>query len=425
MKHILLITFYYPPYTGIEGNRLKSWSAALSKAGFKVTVLTRQWQAGAQNTWADYVAEYADSNYTEETVSSSLRVIRLPHRWTNKYKAQQRSKLAGVHYWKNKLLGRFHIETDAYNSFYEAARQLLREEPVDLMIVSSPPLNIIRLGHELKKASGVPYLADFRDSYNNYKLNPDFRPTAKQRAESYLFKSYLNRWLSNADAIISVDKAVADTINPHFSQPVVVIRNGFELDLFRDIDVAADSATFRLTVTGNMYPEQDIAFLAKGIGKFIADAQPEAFMAQFIGLRDRQDVADVLRQYIPEAHLLLLPRLPRTEALKAMRQSQILLQAGWRGYKGWLPGKVFEYMAAGRNILIAPSDRDIIDRVIKETGTGFSADTIEDMARYLTIQYRCWQRLGTISYNGNKEAIAVYSREVQNAKLIEFINEIF
>lgn len=423
MKHILLITFYFPPYTGIEGNRLNSWARELSEAGFKVTVLTRQWKQGGQNTWADYVTEYSETEYAEEIINNKLRVIRVPHRWTAKYKATQKTKIAGLYYWYDKLFGRFHLETDAYNSFYKAAQRILRTDMVDLIIVSSPPLNIIRLGHELKKETKIPFLADFRDSYNNHKLNPNFRHSVKQRAESYLFKKYLNHWLINADAIVTVDKAVADTINKNFSQPVLVIRNGFETDLFKKNDVPSDKEVFRLTVTGNLYPEQDIAFLARGIGKFITDIKPKSFKAQFIGLRDNPTVVEILRRYIPDANLFLAPRQPRIQALEIMSGSQILLQAGWRDYKGWIPGKVYEYMAAGKNILIAPGDGDILDRVIQETGTGFSAHTVDSMANYLEEKYIEWQLKGKLTFNGNMEIIKKYSREAQNARLITFIKD--
>lgn len=422
MKHLLLITFYFPPYTGIEGNRPNSWVKSFVEAGYKVTVLTRQWQVGGQNTWADYVAEYGEDKTVEEKVSEQLKVIRLPHKWTDSYRNLQFSKLSGLYYWYCKLRGRFHVETEAYHSFYDYAFKILNSEKIDLIIVSSPPLNLIRLAHDLSNQSGVPYIADFRDSYNNYKLNPAYQPSWKQRGESVLFKFYLKKWLAGATAIVTVDKAVSDTINTKFKQPVLVVRNGYETDLFDGIEIAADDAAFRLTVTGNLYANQDIPLVAKGIGEFIKKVQPVGFKAHFIGLKDRLDVVETLRRYIPVDFLFLTPRLPRVEALRAMRRSQVLLQVGWPGYKGIMPGKVYEYMAAGRNIIIAPGDKDITDKIIAETQTGVSVHSAAEMTSYLIEKYGEWRQKGSLDYKGDRKVIAAYSREAQNATLVSFVD---
>ena len=85
-ENILIISFYYPPYTGIEGNRIHSWANSLAADGFKVTVITRQWKAGGQNTWQDYYSEYKEGETSIENVTDNLRVIRLPYQWNPGFK---------------------------------------------------------------------------------------------------------------------------------------------------------------------------------------------------------------------------------------------------------------------------------------------------------------------------------------------------
>src|SRR5687768_2660026 len=150
-KHVLIISFYFPPYTGIEGNRIHSWANSLHEDGFKVTVLTRQWKAGGQNTWKDYFSEYHEKDEIIDNVTDNYRIIRLPYKWNPGFKKFQSTRLTSIYYWYNKLIGILHPETDAYHNFYNYANRFLKKEQVDFVIVSSPPLNIIKLGHDLKK----------------------------------------------------------------------------------------------------------------------------------------------------------------------------------------------------------------------------------------------------------------------------------
>ncbi len=423
MKRILLITFYYPPYTGIEGNRLNSWAKALTDAGHHVTVLTRQWKAGgAQSNWGDYIAEYREAGELTEIPGPGLRVIRLPHTWGAMYRAARKTPLSGVYYWWSKARGRLHIETDAYNSFHDYAMALLRREEFDLCIVSSPPLNIIRLGYELGRKTGIPFIADFRDSYSNFLLNPSLTLSRRQRLENIFFRQYLRHWLAPAAAIITVTKEIADTISPSLRQPVAIVRNGYEHGLFDAIPDTMDRETFTITLTGSLYPEQDIAFFCRSVQQFIKREQPRHFKVRFIGIKGRMAVTAVIRKYIPEAYLDFTDRLPREMALRIMRESCLLFQVGWRGYKGYCPGKVFEYMASGRNILVAPADDDLTDRLVQETGTGYSAHTEADAATYIGNQYQYWLRHRSLPYEGRPEEIAKYSREAQNTLLLALID---
>jgi len=105
-----------------------------------------------------------------------------------------------------------------------------------------------------------------------------------------------------------------------------------------------------------------------------------------------------------------------------MHDSSVLMQIGWKGYKGFCPGKVFEYLAAKRTILIAPADGDLTDQVVKETGAGRSVHTIEEMADYLEEKYREWKAGGLPSYYGIEERIEKYSRYQQNQVLANALN---
>lgn len=422
-KHILIISFYFPPYTGIEGNRIHSWANFLQQDGFKVTVLTRQWKAGGQNTWQDYFSEYHEEEEIIDDLTENLRVIRLPYQWNPGFKKFQSTRLTSVYYWYNKLIGILHPETDAYHAFYKYADKFLEKEKVDYLIVSSPPLNIIKLGHDLKKKHNVRFIADFRDSFNNKLMQMEHKLSLKEKAEVIFFRSHIRRWLRNADGITAVSRPVLNTIQPSFRQPTEFVMNGFEKDLFSNLPAVNDNKTFRISLVGNIYPQQDIPFMARSIRLFLDRVKPNDCMIQFIGIKWKTQVVKEIRKYIDDEYLYFSDRVDRSKAIAIMRESQVLLQVGWKGYLGFCPGKVFEYLAAGRNILVLPADGDLTDAVINETKAGYSAHTIEEGANWLANKYREWKATGHISYEGNSTAINNYTREKQNEILGRFLRK--
>src|SRR6478736_807032 len=187
MRNILLLSYYYPPYTGIEGNRVHSWANALSENGFNVTVITRHWKSGGQHEWKDYFAEYNEKDLSKEVVNKNLSVIRVPYKWSGSFKKLFPTKLSSLFYWGNKIFGHFHIETNAYFALKGIACKEMENAKFDFIIVSSPPINIVRLGKYLKQKFNIPLVVDFRDSYNNQLLNPDYNPPPKKRFEYFWF----------------------------------------------------------------------------------------------------------------------------------------------------------------------------------------------------------------------------------------------
>ncbi len=422
MKKILLLTYYYPPYTGIEGNRAHSWAHFLAANNFQVTVITRHWKAGAQHEWKDYFSEYQVAT-EKESIQENLTVIRVPYQWSKGFKTSRGLPFSSIHTWFNKLLGHFHIETNARHSLYETSCKEMKQQRFDFMIVTSPPLNIIRLGIELKKKFRVPLVVDFRDSFNNHLLNPAFSPTWKDQLEIFLFKAKLKHWLRQADIVSSVSDAVLNTLPLRSAQPTVVVMNGYENNTFNR-ETTEPSSRFTIASVGSLYETMDLDFMARGIALFLNKVQPDDMEVVFVGLRSRMEVRKTIEKHIDPAYLNFTNRVSRQEALNYMHQAAVLLQVGWRGYKGFCPGKVFEYLAAQRNILIAPGDGDLTDKVVAETGAGFSANTIEEMAAYLEEKYREWKTTGHIDYKGKSEVIEKYSRDRQNEKLVQALNDL-
>jgi glycosyltransferase involved in cell wall biosynthesis len=142
--------------------------------------------------------------------------------------------------------------------------------------------------------------------------------------------------------------------------------------------------------------------------------QPEAFRLQV----DREGLVK---------HPKLMPRVSLTEAIERQRAAAALLVLQLTEpdkAAGVFPGKVFEYLAAGRPILCYPADPDGIGRLLSTTGAGVSCQTQNDLQQVILRWYREWERSGDVRLSRNEGEVAKFSREVQVARLAGILDEV-
>ena len=420
MKKVLIVSYYFPPYTGIEGHRAFSWYTHFKKTGFWPCIVTRHWKEGAQQTWKDY---QTDSGETLEINRSKMGEIhRLPYRANSTFtKFNKIPLLRGIYYWIQKILGNVQIETDAYVNFYEYCRKLCIIEKPDFILVTSPPLNIIRIASKLYDEFEIPYAVDFRDAYNNNLLNSSYQPSLRVRMEDFMFKYYIKKWLKNASFFVGVSKPVNNLTLNIIEKPSFVITNGFDAEVFNTITFIPDDI-FRITIMGTIYIIQDVDFMIKGFNLFLNSAKRDDILIQFIGLGQNSLVGKKIIQNIDGKYLHITDRLPRKQAFKYFNSTSMLYFLGWLGYKGIYSGKLFEYLGTGLPILIAPGDRDVMDELLKETEAGLSAISPEEMSRILNEWYSLWSSKNKIPVYPNP-SVKEYTRESQAILLSDIIKK--
>lgn len=421
MKKILLITYYFPPYTGIEGVRLKSFADNLAKHGIYPVVLTRHWEAGKQQVWADYLSDHNGETAIEE--NASMKIYRVANKHRPSYRlAKKNGKIAAGYFWVQKILGNIQVETDTVFSFYDAALEIIKNENIELIMLSAPPFNLAQLGKKLHRKTGLPYALDFRDAYNNHLLNPKSIFNKKVRWDNYLQGRDIAKNARDASLAISIADSMLNVCLKDADVPRQIVTNGFESDLFErfaQMPQAKDRFTF--TVLGNLYKGQDFQLMIDGLTAFLK--QCPHMLIQFIGLSRDPEITEFFRRNLPAENLLITPRMVRQEALTLAAKSHVFSMFAWPGYSGLPSGKIYEYLGMRRNILVVPSDNDMVEDLIKETNAGSVANTPEEIVQQLSKWYSEFTQLGYVPFHGN-ENIQKYTREAQAAVLAEAIKKI-
>lgn len=400
---ILIISYHYPPCNAVAALRPKSFADNWS-VNHDVKVITRKWE-GNEKIPKDYLASN-EGEVIKKYVHENLEEIYLPFK-----KRDVTTKEVAIGLIKGNLTIDF--ET---NQFKEFGAELCTTWKPDIIFVTSPPINILKLGKELSDISKSKLVADFRDFENHYifgGVKLSFKNTIISKSTIY----HTHKWLNYCDLVTCVSEPFTEYFSKLNCKKVITVLNGFEKSLFDDLSTEkVFNSKFEISLIGTIYDEQDPSVILEGIKLFIENKQ-DVFI-NFIGTNKGLQINDQITAILPPSKLLITSRIPRKDALNYMKNASILFYVGWPGYKGMYSGKIFEYLGARKTILIAPSDNDVLDKLIEETKSGVSVNTSNEVALFLEEKYNEWKKTGTLEYHGIEDKIMSFSRENQ-AKLLE------
>lgn len=416
MKKILIISYFFPPCNITAADRPKSFAENFKKHGLFPVVVTRHWNGDETGS----SAEFARSNEKppEITENEFYRLIRLPY-FAEENVFQRIEPIRRFANFINTITGNFAAQENTSRAFYGFLKNYLKENPVDAVLVISSPLNVIRLGHRLSAEFDVPLIADFRDLWDNNLLSENYRPKLETRVKNFFYEFHLKKWLGGAALITSVSEPlVAELKRLIPTAKTFVVMNGFDGETVRIAteSVNQKNSKFVFSVVGTLYPQQNLSILIEGLKLFLRDKNSNEIELNFIGTAAFAQVKSLLENNLPKESTIVTDRISPAEARAQTIRSHVLFYAGWSGYKGIVSAKIFEYLGAGRNILIAPSDRDIIARIVTETEAGKTADSPAEFAAILNFWFGEWKAGGNLIYRGKPEKIRFYSRENQAAR---------
>src|SRR5687768_13265842 len=135
-----------------------------------------------------------------------------------------------------------------------AARRIVRDEAIDVVVTTSPPASLNLIGAAVKQATGVPWVADLRDSIA---ANPDRRVDRlavrmKEQAQALVAKLVAG----HADAVVTVSDAISGEMRELGAQRVETIPNGCDFDDFEGLEYHPGER-FRITHTGTFFGHRD------------------------------------------------------------------------------------------------------------------------------------------------------------------------
>ena len=263
-----------------------------------------------------------------------------------------------------------------------AAVRIVRRSRIDVVLTTSPPGSVHLVGAAAKRATGVRWVADLRDS-----IAAHAHRRREIRGEAALARLVARR----GDAIVAGSSAIAretEALDPEGR--VVVIENACDFDDFAGLPYRRNER-FRITHTGSFFGRRNPRPFLEALARSDADV-----VARFVGDFPPRDREWAERELGLGNRLEIFPYLPRQEALALQRDSDALLllipDADGRG-RGILSGKVFQYLAAERPVLAAVPPDGEAAALIAATGAGVvvAPDDVEGLSTALRELERRWR----------------------------------
>lgn len=259
--------------------------------------------------------------------------------------------------------------------------KLIPELKPDVLVTTGPPHSVHLAGLELQRRFGVKWVADFRDPWSTIDYLDWFKPTALARK---LQRQLEHRVLTRASAVLAVSENWADELRRLGGRNVQVVTNGFDEDDFQPEPEASDSGEFVLTHAGIITSLRNPSALWRVLDERLQHDQQLAarFRLRLIGTVDEQVKADISTLKYLQPKTEWVGYLPHDEVLTEYRKASLLLlltnQSG--NAAGHIPGKLFEYLAAGRPVLAIGEPGGDVARILSETGAGVVVESSDAAA---------------------------------------------
>ena len=423
---VLIVAYFFPPSGGAGVQRPLQWVKYLAQRGWALDVLTVQ--------DGDYFAE--DHSLSAE-VPERARVLRT---WSMEagrlrpLRAARRSQGRQVGTAKRSGIIRalqaarpYLLVPDPQVGWLPFAverglRAMLGYDGPTVILTTSTPFTSHLVGWTLKRLTGAPWIADFRDAWVG---NPH-----RRSGFAGVDRALEARIVQGADHVITTCPTVTQLLQrhrPNAPDRFSTIYNGYDPALFEGrSQVASPGRTWELLHTGVLYGSRDPGPFLQGLAHFVRSERPQV-RVRLVGQLDRQR-AEQLRALIERLELSrvieLVPYQPHETILQWLHESHLLLLLSSAGAESRLeiPGKLYEYLAARREILALIGEGPAAD-IIAECGAGrrVSPDDPQAIASALAKAYRAHQR--GASMRSDPEKIAKYARTAQVETLDRLLRE--
>ena len=356
---LLVVTYHWPPFTGAGAARWSSMVRHLRDAGNEVTVITTSLWGASDDPGVIRTRDLAASG-------GLRRLLRRPDPGAEAGESAADSA-GGV---RSRVLVPDPFVVSWVPFARAAARRVIRRQPIDCVITSSPPESVhlaaLRLGRRRP-----PWIAELRDGWTYEPLRRPF-PTALQRR---LDARLERRVALAADGLVGATGPIADDLERRFGRRATTIRNGWDPALEPELAAAEapalESDRVNLVYTGSLggirgHDDRGLLEALRHVSREDGElaARLRLVVAGPLTTAERAELSS------PELApmVITLGELPHPQALRLQREADALLLITSHDVS-IATGKLYEYLAAGRPILALAGDNEAA-RIVGETRTG-------------------------------------------------------
>jgi len=427
---ILLVSYHYPPWGGSGVQRPAALASHWALAGADVHVLTANHlhyplidfsidDGSAAGVYVHRVSGLDPGGVATRLIPFGSQqgdgaTFRLQQRiyWRVQKLADRHAKLGGESWWVPAAI--------------RAGRSIIKRFDIDIVISTSPPHAVQRVGAALQEKTGIPWIADLRD------------PIVDNFAYDAIDDSQHDRWVQlEIDTVTKASRIVVTCADyaTHLARKyrlarpqVACITNGFDDNTGGPCTQAVSSRReLTLAHVGAFYHAQSPAALLQACRSL---RERDAAFRRHFKLKLVGSIAGHLEDVFKVEDAAFVERtgyVDRTEAATAMRHADALffMTPAHPNGRYCYPAKIFEYLATDRPILALIHGDASIQGLLSDAG-GVSMAYHGNQAgleRVLSELFNRW-RDSSISSDRNAEFVQQFAQSQLANRYLKFVDEL-
>ena len=304
--------------------------------------------------------------------------------------------------------------------------RLLRAHHITHIYTTNPPHTTHLVGLAIKTICNVKWVADFRDLWL---FEKPFQTRIAERIEHWMERKVVEK----ADAIALTTDRMADKFRHTYSAvnatKFVTICNGYDAEDFSSILPAGNPQKFTVTYIGSFYDERTPEPLLRAVSELVAGKEipVDALEIQLIGNcryvkgRSTDDISASLGL---SSVVRVIDAVPYRRALEyAVNSHLLVLLAPDQPYE--IPGKAYEYLASGVDVLALTQEGATAD-LIRKTGGGAVVDPedIGGMKSAVLERYVKWAANRSCNRSRPSTDARMYERRELTRKLVSILDPV-
>jgi glycosyltransferase involved in cell wall biosynthesis len=418
LKKVLIISYFYPPANFAGSHRIYSWSNELKKRGYQPIIVTRHW-----NDNETEFTPVSKENYVTISNHEGIEIHRVPFRGSMRDRVLGSSKknYLGI----GKVLSFFQLILEnyfpklnpAYELFREANKVMLSNSDLEIVITSGRPFYQFIFADQLKKKHDrIKWYGDYRDPWNT---NTNIESSLKRRFFRYIETPIEKRVIKSAESLITCSEGFKSNIKELIKHKEIhVITNGFSC--FIRTENKNKNKKLEIAYVGSLYDNQKIERFLKPLNHI---ANIGEIKLVFYGFKSRNKALKKIETIVDQTHIEIeiKPWMEKNQMIAAAINHDCFLLCGIPARKGTYTAKFFDYLAMQKNIILCPSDNDILEKEIIRLNVGTVLKSEEEVLKwYSSLKGKGFKW----EYNGNVDKIEGYKNSAQVDKLISIISNL-
>ncbi|WP_111670495.1 glycosyltransferase family 4 protein [Algoriphagus litoralis] len=423
-RRVLIITYYWPPSGGSGVQRWLKFAKYLPEAGWEPVIFT------PENPDFDL----QDESLVKE-IPSTLEVLKFPiwepYQLFSKVKGKSKSHPGRLMEQKERgILEKLAIWMRAnlivpdprvfwVKPSVKFLTDLVKSGQFQAVITTGPPHSMHLIGRDLKRQTGITWIADFRDPWSQWEFLDTLPMTSFIRKKHQELEQSV---LKEANAVMTISPTFQQDLEKLAKRKIKLLTNGY------------DPADIPLGFSPKKKESGKLHLVYSGIIDAIRNPIPlmEAMKAEFEASADQIEwtfvgkVSEQVQNYVKvdswlSARIHFAGYVSHQEVFGFYKKADalVLILTDTKNAQGNIPGKLFEYLATGIPVLALGDPKGDSAQILADSAAGEVIAHTDSQG----IRRRLANLMNTSSGETKSADLEKYSRKSLSFQLAKILDE--